>query len=144
MCIERRMLMEKFYTLHTYLLKNKNITYNMEDYIEMLYRRRKDKNTITLLSKILNIKKPSCSKMINKLEKLDLVYHNDNDIILTNKGEELGSYLLYRHETIETFLRLLNKEEFKFETVELIEHFIDSTTLKNLEKLISKLKKLNI
>ena len=82
--------------------------------------------------------------MINKLEKLDLVYHNDNDIILTNKGEELGSYLLYRHETIETFLRLLNKEEFKFETVELIEHFIDSTTLKNLEKLISKLKKLNI
>jgi len=85
------------------------------------------------------IKKPSCSKMISKLKNLKLVYIKDNYIYLTNPGLNIGKYLYNRHKIIEIFLKKLNKEKFKLEQVEKIEHFIDNTTLKNLENLIKSI-----
>ena len=46
-----------FYTLTTYIHNKTNITYSMEDYIEMIYRKQNSEVTITSLSKDLNIKK---------------------------------------------------------------------------------------
>lgn len=50
-----------FYTLTTYIHNKEKITYPMEDYLEMIYRNKNTKITITSLSKDLNIKKSSCS-----------------------------------------------------------------------------------
>ncbi len=127
-----------FYTLTTYIHNKEKITYPMEDYLEMIYRNKDNKITITSLSKNLNIKKSSCSKMISKLKTLELVSINNNNIILTPNGIKIGAYLYHRHQILETFLKNLNKEQFCLEQVEKLEHFIDETTLTNLEKQINK------
>ena len=127
-----------FYTLTTYIHNKEKITYPMEDYLEMIYRNKDNKITITSLSKNLNIKKSSCSKMISKLKTLELVSINNNNIILTPNGIKIGAYLYHRHQILETFLKNLNKEHFCLEQVEKLEHFIDETTLTNLEKQINK------
>ena len=127
-----------FYTLTTYIHNKEKITYPMEDYLEMIYRNKDNKITITSLSKNLNIKKSSCSKMISKLKILELVSINNNNIIITPNGIKIGAYLYHRHQILETFLKNLNKEQFCLEQVEKLEHFIDETTLTNLEKQINK------
>ena len=122
-----------FYTLTTYIHNHNLITYPMEDYLEMIYRKQDESLTITSLSKYLNIKKSSCSKMISKLKRLELINHN-NTINLTKKGLEIGQYLYHRHEIVASFLKDLNQENFKLEQVEKLEHFIDEITLINIEK----------
>ena len=124
---------DDFFTLTSYLHKN-IITYPMEDYLEMIYRRREEKITITSLSIDLNVKKSSCSKMISKLKNLDLIYVEENHIMLTEKGENIATYLYHRHQILEAFLKKLNKDDFKLEQVEKIEHFVDEITLSNIEK----------
>ena len=126
-----------FFTLTTYLHKN-IITYPMEDYLEMIYRRKKEKITITSLSIDLNVKKSSCSKMISKLKNLNLIYVQESHISLTEKGENIATYLYHRHQVLEAFLKKLNKQDFKLEQVEKIEHFVDDITLNNLEEKLKK------
>ncbi len=127
-------IMNEYYTLTNYL-HPKVITYAMEDYLEMLYRLtlNKENITITKLSKLLNVKKSSCSKMISKLENINLVYKNNN-LLLTNKGLKIGKYLYKRHNILTNFLKKINNKDFKLEQVEKIEHFIDPITLKNISK----------
>ena len=120
-----------FYTLTTYIHNQNLITYPMEDYLEMIYRKQDEPLTITSLSNYLNIKKSSCSKMISKLKSLDLI---NNNITLTKEGLKIAQYLYHRHEILEAFLKDLNQENFKLEQVEKLEHFIDEITLINIEK----------
>ncbi len=126
---------EDYYTLTSYL-HNTTITYPMEDYLEMIYRTKDTPITITSLSKNLNIKKSSCSKMISKLKNLGLINTNNGCITLTENGLKKSTHLYHRHQVLELFLKDLNKEEFKLEQVEKLEHFIDDVTLKNIESLI--------
>ena len=128
---------DDFFTLTSYLHQN-TITYPMEDYLEMIYRRKEEKITITSLSILLNVKKSSCSKMISKLKSLNLININENKITLTKKGLEIGNYLYHRHQVLEKFLKKLNGENFKLEQVEKLEHFIDEITLLNIEKKLLK------
>ena len=129
--------MNDYYTLTSYLKNQNFITYAMEDYIEMLYRKTLQNETLTItkLSNLLHIKKSSCSKMITKLKNLNII-HPDN-LTLTNKGLKIGKYLYNRHEILTIFLKKLNKKHFTLEQVEKIEHFIDPITLKNVKKLIT-------
>lgn len=120
-----------FYTLTTYIHNKNLITYPMEDYLEMIYRKKEEPLTITSLSNYLNIKKSSCSKMISKLKSLELI---NNNLTLTKEGLKIAQYLYHRHEILETFLKDLNQENFKLEQVEKLEHFIDEITLINIEK----------
>ena len=126
---------EKYYTLTGYKRKNKEIiTETMEDYIEMIYRNTKKEKEITIkdLSLFLNVKPSSVSKMINKLNKLSIVnFKKYGHVSLTNKGKRLGKFYLERHNTLMYFFKYLNKEYFKLEQVEKIEHFIDKVTINN-------------
>lgn len=129
---------DDFYTLTTYLHNKSIITYPMEDYLEMITRKKDEKLTITSLSAYLNIKKSSCSKMISKLKTLNLLNIKENKITLTEKGLKIGEYLYHRHQVLERFLKELNQEHFKLEQVEKLEHFIDEITLLNIEKKLLK------
>lgn len=127
-----------FYTLKGYKIKNKiKITEAMEDYIEMIYRETKNKEiTIKHLSELLHVKPASTSKMINRLKELKLVnFKKYSTITLTNKGIKKGKYLMWRHKTLDTFLKKLNKNNFKLEQIEKIEHYIDHITLLNIERI---------
>ncbi|MBQ7136662.1 MAG: metal-dependent transcriptional regulator [Bacilli bacterium] len=129
---------EQYYTLTGYKRKNKyTITETMEDYIEMIYRNTKEKEEITIkdLSILLNVRPSSVSKMINKLNKLNIVnFKKYGQISLTEKGKKLGYFYLDRHNTLTTFFKMLNKNQFKLEQVEKIEHFVDKITINNIKK----------
>lgn len=129
---------EKYYTLTGYKIKNKYlITEAMEDYIEMIYRNTMEKQEITVkeLSLLLNVRPSSVSKMINKLNELGIVFfHRYGPISLTKKGKNLGKFYLDRHNILTSFFQKLNKEDFKLEQVEKIEHFVDKITVDNIRK----------
>ena len=129
-----------FYTLKGYQIKNNSIiTNSMEDYVEMIYRYNNDFISVKKLSYLLNIKPSSASKMCSKLKELNLInFEKYGEISLTNNGKKLGEKLLIRHEILEKFLKYINKDNFKLEQVEKIEHFIDDITLENINKFLQK------
>lgn len=113
----------------------------MEDYLEMIYRKVKNRNiTIKELSENLNVKASSVSKMINKLKELNLVnFEKYGKVSLTKDGLIFGKYLLYRHNILKKFFKKLNKNKYSLEQVEKVEHFVDIDTISNLEKILSKI-----
>lgn len=132
----------EFYTLTGYKLnEKKEVTEAMEDYLEMIYRKTKEKDCISVkeLSLYLNVRPSSVSKMVIRLKELNFIaFEKYGTIKLKKDGIVLGKYLLWRHNTLNKFFKLLNKEKYNLKQVEKIEHFIDYDTLKNIEKLIKK------
>lgn len=140
--------MEKseFYTLQGYRAKNKlNLTASMEDYLEMIYRISISTQLITIkhLANSLNVKPSSASKMCVRLKQNEMInFERYQNITLTKKGTSIGSYLLWRHQLLESLFRMINQEQFHLEQVEKVEHFIDMVTLKNIEQFLKKQKPL--
>lgn len=132
----------EFYTLTGYKIKNNLvITPAMEDYIEMIYRYKTNEECITVkeLSELLNVRSSSVSKMLNRLNNCNLIdYTKYGNIVLTNKGKKLGKFYLRRHNILSSFFKLINKNRFKLEQVEKVEHYIDNITIKNIGDFIKK------
>jgi Mn-dependent DtxR family transcriptional regulator len=137
-----------FRTVRGYQLKNqqkRQLTPALEDYLEMVYRLCTQNNyaRVGQLSELLHVKPSSASKMISKLAELGYLEYDKYEIILlTNKGRKTGSYLLYRHDTVEQFLKLIGSSNLLEET-ETIEHSLSSSTLSNLNDLIEFFKNNN-
>ena len=133
--------MDKYYTLKGYKIRNKNkVTEAMEDYVEMIYKNTREKEEISIkeISILLNVKYSSTSNMLDRLKELKLVnYDKYKKVSLTNLGLHLGKYLLYRHDILTKFFKLLNKKDYHLEEVEKIEHYLSIKTIKNLEKVIN-------
>jgi len=107
----------------------------------MIYRNTLNNENISIkdLSNYLNVKPSSASKMANRLKDLNLIdFEKYGQISLNEDGKNIGKYLLYRHNVLNNFFKLLNKNKYNLEQVEKIEHFIDYDTVRNIEKLIKK------
>lgn len=130
---------EDYYTFNEYI-KNNKLTPSEEDYIEMIYRLNLENNKVQVkdISKKLNIKPPSVTKMIKKLNDKDmLIYKKYDNIELTSLGEHVGENLLNRHNTIKEFLTILGIKESIHEETETMEHTINVETLIKIEGLIN-------
>ncbi len=131
----------EFYTVRGYQLKSKQkITPAMEDYLEMIYRNNleNDYARINQLSKLLNVKDSSVSKMVQKLGELNLLnYEKYGYITLTDKGKKLGRFLLKRHKVIQEFLKLIGCREDVLKQTELMEHVLDEETIERMDNLIN-------
>lgn len=132
-----------FHTMKGYqLIENSAVTPAIEDYLEMICRIHKVNDIIRVseLAKLLHVRQSSVTKMLNNLNDLELVeYQKYGYIRPTEKGLELGNYLLYRHSVLNDFLCYINKTESETEQVEKIEHFFDRRTIDNLNKFNSSL-----
>jgi len=132
---------KRFYTVRGYELLEKdrnNLTPSMEDYLEMACRLSKVKNYTRIgdLAAALNVQPPSVTSMIKKLSNMDLVNYEKYAIVMvTDKGRELGDYLLERHEIIEKFLTLISDENILQET-EKLEHTLGPKTIKGLSMIV--------
>ncbi|QIB68990.1 DtxR family transcriptional regulator [Aminipila butyrica] len=118
--------------------QNGQLTSALEDYLEMTYRlcQKNEYTRIGILSEHLNVRPSSVSKMIYKLAALGYLKYNRYEIIqLTDAGQEVGEYLLKRHETIERFLNLLGSSN-PLEETELMEHSLDVSTVSNINTLL--------
>ncbi|PKM77370.1 MAG: DtxR family transcriptional regulator [Firmicutes bacterium HGW-Firmicutes-15] len=130
---------QDFYTVRGYeiLKKNQsNLTPSMEDYLEMIYRNCLTEGYIRInnLAKQLNVKASSASKVAQKLSKMTYINYEKYGIIqLTEKGKNIGEFLLTRHNTVETFLKNLGVENNVLVETELIEHHLSLDTLEKIE-----------
>jgi len=129
---------KEFHTVRGYQLLEQNkglLTSAMEDYLEMIYRNSLQDSYLRInkLAELLNVKASSASKMVQKLGELGFIdYEKYGIVILTESGKELGKFLLGRHGIIEDFLRFLECDDVLVQT-ELIEHNINTHTLKNIK-----------
>lgn len=132
-----------FYTLKGYALHaDSELTSSMEDYLEMIARLTRQKESVraSTLSKMLHVKASSVTKMVQHLGSGGFIQAEKyGDIRLTVKGEGVGNYLLYRHKVLHRFLCVLNHSDNELEQVEKIEHFVNHETIKNLELLTTHL-----
>lgn len=137
---------EKFYTVRGYELMHgepDSLTSGMEDYLEMVFRLCGTKGYVRMvdLAQALNVQPPSASAMVQKLAEAGYVqYHKYGMIELTDKGLELGRYLLYRHTIIEEFLRLIGVSTGLLAETEKIEHNVSHETVKRISRLVTYLK----
>ncbi|MEG0856713.1 MAG: iron dependent repressor, metal binding and dimerization domain protein [Terrisporobacter sp.] len=130
---------EDYYTFNEYM-KNNNLTPSEEDYLEMIYRLSLQNENVAVkdISKELNIKPPSVTKMVKKLgEKKMLDYRKYDFIELTELGANVGDRLLKRHNIIREFLTIIGIKESIHEETEKIEHTINLETLIQIEELIN-------
>jgi DtxR family Mn-dependent transcriptional regulator len=131
----------EFHTVRGYQMINQQggqLTPAMEDYLEMIYRLCLQNNyaRVGRLSELLHVKPPSVSKMIYKLAELGYLKYDRYEIIqLTEKGREIGAYLLDRHNTVALFLKLIGSAD-SLEETELIEHSLGPATLAHLTTLL--------
>lgn len=124
-----------FHTVRGYQMLEQSrrlLTPAMEDYLEMIYRHSLTESymRINTLSQLLNVRPPSATSMVKKLTDLGMLKYKKYDIIfLSDRGKELGRFLLERHMAIETFLRNLGVVDNQLTDTERIEHIVSDETL---------------
>lgn len=136
------MSQSEFHTPKGYqLLRSRELTDSMEDYLEMIFRYAKEYGFVRmrLLANKLNVRPSSASKMVANLRDAGYVtFEKYGEIRLTEKGLEFGKYLLHRHEILHRFFCLLNGTQDELSQVEQVEHAISRRTLISIENLIKK------
>jgi DtxR family Mn-dependent transcriptional regulator len=131
----------EFYTFRGYQILRKDkrlLTDSMEDYLEMIYRNCENNGYVRVntLAKQLNVRAPSVSRIVQKLSKLGLIdYERYGEIQLTEKGKDIGEFLLNRHKAIESFLKRIGVGTTALRDTEMIEHHISMETYKNIRLL---------
>ena len=110
------------------------------EYLEVIYllEKKNDQAKTGEISSELDVKPPSVTEMLRKLEKEGyLEYERYEGVRLTDSGKNIAKNLMESHETIADFLEIigLEKEQAELDACEL-EHLISKKTLRKLKKFI--------
>ena len=115
-------------------------TPSMEDYIEQIYILIEEKGyaRVSDIAEALSVHPSSVTKMVQKLDKDEyLVYEKYRGLILTTKGKKIGKRLVFRHELLEQFLKIIGvKEENIYNDVEGIEHHLSWDAIDRIGDLV--------
>jgi Mn-dependent DtxR family transcriptional regulator len=115
-------------------------TPSMEDYIEQIYKLIEEKGyaRVSDIADALQVHPSSVTKMVQKLDKDEyLIYEKYRGLVLTAKGKKVGKRLLYRHELLEQFLRIIGVDEDKiYQDVEGIEHHLSWNSIDRIGDLV--------
>jgi Mn-dependent DtxR family transcriptional regulator len=115
-------------------------TPSMEDYIERIYLLIEDKGyaRVSDIAEALDVHPSSVTKMVQKLDKDQyLIYEKYRGFILTSKGEKLGKRLVYRHELLEDFLKVIGvSADNIYNDVEGIEHHLSWDAIDRIGDLV--------
>jgi len=112
----------------------------MEDYIEQIYMLIEEKGyaRVSDIAEALAVHPSSVTKMVQKLDKDEyLIYEKYRGLVLTPKGKKIGKRLVYRHELLEQFLRIIGVDEEKiYDDVEGIEHHLSWNSIDRVGDLV--------
>ncbi|KKI92992.1 transcriptional regulator MntR [Bacillus sp. SA1-12] len=115
-------------------------TPSMEDYIEQIYILIEDKGyaRVSDIAEALAVHPSSVTKMVQKLDKDEyLIYEKYRGLVLTNKGKKIGKRLVYRHELLEQFLKIIGVDDDKiYNDVEGIEHHLSWNAIDRIGDLV--------
>ncbi len=124
---------------------NKNnklkLSSNMEDYLEVIniLDREKGFARVKDISRLMNVKNPSVTGAISKLENNNLVKHEKYGYVeLTIKGKEIAQNIQKKHKIFQRFLTIvlkINPVTAEKDSCQL-EHAISSETYEKLTKFI--------
>ena len=116
-----------------------NLT-RIEDCLEVIYDLIQTKGYATAvdIAERLDVKIPSVTGMIQKLDAMGLVhYERYRGLSLTDKGEKMAKYAQRKHALILKFLQLLGIEEKTAnEDADGFEHHVHNATLSHIERFI--------
>ncbi|KLU61829.1 transcriptional regulator MntR [Peptococcaceae bacterium CEB3] len=119
------------------------LTPSLEDYLEEIYRfsLSRDAIRVTDISNKLKVALPSVTKALYKLRDENYIkYERYGEIKLTDKGKELGSYLVTRNQLLQEFLALIcSKCNFAAEA-EAMEHYLSTATIEAIKILVAFMK----
>ena len=133
----------EFFTDAGYAKKNGGLTPAAEDYLEMIYRMSSGEDSggpvrICALAERLHVSPSSASRMAQSMTVWGyLDFKRYGYITLTEKGVEMGEYLVKRHETVLRFLTWLTGGDELLET-ERIEHYLSRGTVAAMEKILER------
>ena len=112
----------------------------VEDYLEVVYDLIQTKGYARAvdIAERLNVKTPSVTSMIQKLDGMGLVaYERYRGVTLTEKGEKMARFTQQKHALIVKFLLTLGVEEKTAnEDAEGIEHHVHKGTLNCIEHFV--------
>lgn len=115
-------------------------TPSMEDYIEQIYILIDEKGyaRVSDIAEALAVHPSSVTKMVQKLDKDEyLIYEKYRGLILTAKGKKIGKRLVYRHDLLEQFMRIIGVDEDKvYNDVEGIEHHLSWNAIDRIGDLV--------
>jgi Mn-dependent DtxR family transcriptional regulator len=115
-------------------------TPSMEDYIEQIYILIEEKGyaRVADIAEALSVHPSSVTKMVQKLDKDEyLVYEKYRGLSLTTKGNKIGKRLVFRHDLLEQFLKIIGvKDENIYQDVEGIEHHLSWDSIDRIVDLV--------
>lgn len=115
-------------------------TPSMEDYLERIYQLIDEKGyaRVSDIAEALEVHPSSVTKMVQKLDANEyLVYEKYRGLILTAKGKKIGKRLVYRHELLEEFMRMIGVDEkYIYKDVEGIEHHLSWEAIDRIGDLV--------
>jgi len=118
---------------------------NVEDYLEAIYNitERKGYARTKDISRELDVRPPSVTEMLKKLDNIGLVnYERYGGVILTKKGERIAKVVKTRHDAIKAFLSILLISEKTAERDACkLEHDLSPETIEQLTKFVNFVKK---
>jgi Mn-dependent DtxR family transcriptional regulator len=119
-------------------------TYRMEDYLEIIYElvQRKGYATLADIAEYLNVRPPSVTTMMRRLDQSGLLnYEKYRGIRLTEKGTDIAKIIHNRHSVLSEFLKMIGvSEKIANEDAESMEHHLHSQTMLRLTELMHILK----
>ena len=112
---------------------------SLEDYLEEIYRFQNQLGyiRITDIAEKLDVSLPSVNKAVKILSKkgyLDYIPYKNID--LTEKGAELGQFLVERNKMLQQFLEVIGSDCDKEEEAEAIEHYLSRETVKAMTSVV--------
>jgi len=115
-----------------------------EDYLEVVYDLIHEKGYATTsdISERLNVKPPTVSNMVGKLAAKGYLKHERyRGMNLTEHGENVARSVIRRHEVISELLSMIGvADDVAYEDTEGIEHHVQPTTIRRIERLAEYLR----
>lgn len=116
---------------------------SLEDYLEEVYRLSQHSHTVrvTDISNKLNVTLPSVTKAFQKLrDQHCIIYQPYGEIVLTDQGRELGSFLVQRNQLLQEFLELICSKCDIAAEAEAMEHYLSRATIVAIQSLVTFMK----
>ncbi|GAB6158376.1 iron dependent repressor, metal binding and dimerization domain protein [Desulfotomaculum varum] len=105
---------------------------SLEDYLEEIYRLSQRGETVRVsdIAACLKVSLPSVTRALQRLNENKYIYYRPyKDIVLTEKGKQLGHFLVERNRFIREFLRLIGSQCDVTAEAEAMEHYLSLPTL---------------
>ncbi|SEO94598.1 metal-dependent transcriptional regulator [Propionispora vibrioides] len=110
---------------------------SLEDYLEEIYRfaASRGEARVTDISRTLRVSLPSVTKAMAKLKSGGYItYQKYGMIELTDKGRQMGSYLVERNTLLQDFLRTLCSGCDVAAEAEAMEHYLSPETIASIRR----------